>query len=120
MGAQWVATGATFSSGMVEFAHRISANSAFRVSYVHTVFSDAEIDDFIDRGNDLLGAQIAAVETLMFDSLKRVSWRAHDGTSYNDTHAQQTLQAMHTKLKRQQMDEAQAILGVYGWHGRAW
>src|SRR5690348_9304896 len=58
----WVTTGATFNeSGMVSFANVHSANSAFRTTYVYSVFSDTEISAFIEAGGNVNGAALEAV-----------------------------------------------------------
>ena len=103
----WLVTGSTWYSNpaSVYLDRRVSANSAFRLTYIHSVFSDDEIDYFVSaNGNTILGAQIAAVETLMFDSLKRASWTSPDGMSVNDTQAQSMLQQMHDRLVSQRAD----------------
>lgn len=94
----WSATGATFdSTGFVVFATAISANSAYRVRYVHHIFSEAEINDWLDSGN-LNTAAKQAVIALMFDGLKRAKWSAPDGTSYDDTAALAQLRQLYDIL----------------------
>jgi len=97
--AGWLATGATIDpTGFVVFSGVISANSAFRVRGVHTIFSDDEIDHFTTVGGSVVGAALEAVGTLMFDSLKRAKWAAPDGTEYDDTAAQRQLQVLYEQL----------------------
>lgn len=113
----WSATGATFNpSGYVTFSGVISALSAFRVAYVCSVFSDDEIDHFLSVGGNVDGAALEAIETLMFDSLKRLQWSSPDGTSVNDTAAQSQLQAMYDRLlvKINAAAEADAA-GMVSW-----
>lgn len=106
-GNGWSATGATFdASGSVTFSDVISANSAFRVRYVYAIFSDAEIDHFLSVGGTSNGAAREAVETLMFDGLKRSQWRAPDGTSYDDTAAMTLLRDLHRTLSDAAADSA--------------
>ncbi len=91
-GAAWASTGATFNtSGMVSFANTISANSAFRTTYVYSVFSDDEIDHFLTAGGNVNGAAIEALHTLMFDAAKRARWMGSDGSQYDDTLAADNL-----------------------------
>lgn len=115
-GTAWSATGATFSpSGYVTFSGVISANSAFRVNYVHTTFSDDEINHFITAGGTVNGAALQAVEALMFDSLRRARWMAPDGTQYDDTQAQAMLSRMWEQLQRAAGDEAIAGGSMESW-----
>lgn len=112
----WTATGASFnSSGMVTFSGVISAQSAFAVNYVYSVFSDDEVDHFITAGGTVKGAQLEAVGALLFDALKRSHWRAANGSEYDDTAAQKLLMDMYSKFKADVASEA--ILGGYmaGW-----
>jgi len=104
------------TSGYVDLgSRRVSAGSAFRVTYVHSVFTDDELAHFMDAGGSLRGAQIEAIEALMFDSLKRAQWSAPGGTSYNDTAAQAQLVRMHERLLKQTADEAISGGRSIGW-----
>jgi len=68
----WSATGATFNtSGQVAFSGVISANSAFRVTYVYSTFNDDEVDHMLSAGGSVMGGAIEACHALMFDSLRR-------------------------------------------------
>ena len=99
---QWSATGASIdSSGYVAFSGTVSANSGFRMRYVHSTFSDDEIDHFAEVGATVNGAALEAVQTLMFDGLKRASWASPDGTRYDDTAAMGLLRDMYDKLKEE-------------------
>jgi hypothetical protein len=116
VGGAWSGTGATFDpTGLVTFATAISANSAFRCTYVYSTFSDDEITDFLDVGGSVIGAAIEVCETLMFDGAKRASWSAPDGSSYDDTSAQAHLRDLHRILLAQQSDEAAAGGSVGSW-----
>ena len=98
-GSSWSATGATFDpTGFVSFSGVISANSAYRVRYVHSTFSDGEVGHFTAVGSGVPGAALEACKVLMFDSLKRASWAAPDGVTYDDTKAQAQLLALHDQL----------------------
>ena len=115
-GTAWSATGATFSmSGELTFSDVISANSAYRVHYTQTTFSDDEIQNFLDEGGTILGAALAACESLMFDSLKRSRWMASDGTSYDDTSAQAAVAKLHDVLEAQITQEASTAGGFGSW-----
>lgn len=112
----WSATGAAFDvSGSVAFSAVLSANSAFRLSYTYSVFSDDEIDHMISAGGNVLGASMEAVQTLMFDSLKRASWRAPDGSSYDDTKAMDMLNSLYAKLKDELTEAADLGGGFQSW-----
>jgi hypothetical protein len=124
LAAGWSATGATFNAtGSVAFAAVISANSAFRARYVHSTFSDEEIDLMITAGGGSVnGAALEAVQTLMFDGLKRASWAAPDGTSYDDTAAMRLLNDLYGRLKEEQAEQAALNGGISEWglHQQDW
>jgi len=112
----WSATGCTFdASGFVAFSGVIAANSAFRVRYVYSVFSDDEIGHFTAEGGNVNGAALAAIETLMFDSLKRARWMAPDGTQYDDTQAQAQLRHMWDRLHQAAADDAISGGAISSW-----
>ncbi len=112
----WSSTGATFNaSGTVLFGTAISANSAFRLTYVHSTFSDEEIDQFITDGGTVLGAGVQALQSLMFDGLKRARWAAPDGTQYDDTAAMRHLNDLHDRLREELGEEAIAGGGINSW-----
>ena len=116
VGGAWSATGATFDpTGTVTFANAISANSAFRATYVYSTFSEDEITDFLAVGGSVVGAAIEACESLMFDGVKRASWGAPDGSRYDDTAAQAHLRELHGILTHQQADEAIAGGSTASW-----
>lgn len=103
----WSATGATFvNSGVVGFAGAISAQSAVQVTYVHSTFSNDEIDQFLADGGSIVGAAIEAVQALMFDGLRRQKWAAPDGTEVDDTAAMRLLNDLYKTLKSEEDDEA--------------
>src|SRR3990167_3717382 len=83
----WSATGSTVDTGLglVTFSAVVSANTAWRAQYQWAVFSDSEIEYFTAVGRGVVGAALHAVRSLMFDSLRRASWGAPDGTTYDDT-----------------------------------
>ena len=116
-GTAWSATGCTFdASGTLSFSGVISANSAYYVHYIHTVFSDDEISGFlIDGGGSIIGAAAEAVEALMFDSLKRARWMASDGTSYDDTSAQSMLSRMYDAFQKQIEAESTSAGSFGSW-----
>lgn len=114
--AGWSATGAAVdTSGQFIFSNVISANSAFNVRYQHTNFSDDEIQEFLNDGGSVVGAALEAVESLMFDSLKRARWMAADGSQYDDTSAQAALAKMHETLSTQVVAEASTAGGFGSW-----
>lgn len=112
----WSATGATFNpSGLISFATAISANSAFRVVYAYSHFSDDEIDQFLADGGSVLGAAVEAAQALMFDGLKRSRWMASDGSSYDDLAGQAHVRAMYEQLRKELEIEALASGGFQSW-----
>lgn len=115
-GTGWSATGATFDpTGTVTFSDIISANSGFRARYVHSTFSDDEIETFVSAGGGVNGAALQAVQALMFDGLKRASWAAPDGTRFDDTHALSLLRDLHDRLQAERDDSALDGGGVVSW-----
>lgn len=112
----WSATGCTFNaSGYVEFSAVLTVNLPWRARYVHSVFSDDEIGHFTAVGGDIIGASIEAVQTLMFDGLKRAAWAAPDGSEYDDTKAMTLLKDLYATLKQEQDEGAFAAGGFQGW-----
>lgn len=110
----WTSTGATFNaSGYVQFSDVISANTAWRARYVHSVFSDDEIGHFTAVGGDIVGASLEAVQTLMFDGLKRAKWVAPDSSEFDDTKAMGLLNDLYKTLKEEQ-DEGGVAGGGFG------
>lgn len=112
----WSATGCSFdASGFVTFSAVISANSAWRARYVYSVFSDDEISHFTAVGGGVAGAALEAVNTLLFDSLKRASWAAPDGTTYDDTAALDILWKMHSALSDEKRESETVAMGFESW-----
>lgn len=112
----WSATGATFNAtGYVTFSGVPSANSALKLRYVHSVFSDDEIDHFQTVGGNINGAALEAVQVLMFDGLKRSRWAAPDGSQYDDTAAMKLLNDLYKTLDEQMDDEGIAGGGFGQW-----
>lgn len=112
----WSATGCTFNaSGYVQFSGTISASSGFRTRYVHSVFSDEEISHFTAVGGDIVGASLEAVQTLMFDGLKRSKWVAPDSSEYDDTAAMKLLNDLYKTLKEEQLQAAVADGAISSW-----
>jgi len=112
----WSATGSEFDiTGFVTFSGVPSANSALRAVYVHSCFSDAEIDHFTAVGGSVLGASFEAVKSLMFDSLRRARWVAADGSQFDDTMAMQQLRNMYSALKEEMTEGAVAQGGFQNW-----
>lgn len=115
--AGWSATGATFDpTGSVAFSGVLSASSAFRARYVYSTFSDDEIDTMITAGGGSVnGAALEAVQSLMFDGLKRASWAAPDGSRYDDTAAMKLLTDLYDRLKVEQAEAAVGQGGIAEW-----
>jgi hypothetical protein len=115
-GTAWTATGAAFNaSGYVTFSGVGSAHSAWRWRGVYSVFSEDEIGHFTAVGGTVAGAALEAVQTLMFDALKRASWRAPDGTEYDDTRAMDMLGKLHDALKDEIADAQVGGGGFVSW-----
>lgn len=106
--AGWATTAATFNtSGLVTLTDRVSAGSALRFVYVCSTFSDAEVDQFIEDGQTVRGAAKEALESLMFDGLRRASWAAPDGSEYDDTAALKHLIDLYDRLNAEIKDDDQ-------------
>lgn len=106
-GTAWSATGATFNtSGYVSFSGVISANSAFRYTLQWSVFSDDEIQNFLDVGGTVIGGAVEAVHALLFDATRAASWSAADGSSYSNTSSQAHLQKLFDILQTELAQEA--------------
>ena len=93
-----------------------------RFLYSHTVFSDDDLEDYIEQGelrygDKLYGAALLVVDTLMFDGVKRNQWRAPDGTMVNDTAAQAHLQQMRDRFKQELAENAIAGGAIVDWSG---
>lgn len=115
--AGWSATGGvTFDTGLglLTFTNVISANSAWRASYVWALFSDDEITNFITIGGGIPGAALEACRTLMFDSLRRSRWAAPGGSQYDDTKAMDQLQKLYDQLLEELRDN-QGTGGIETW-----
>lgn len=112
----WSATGATFNaSGMISFATVLSANSAFRTTYVESVFSDDEVDHFITAGGNVNGAAIQALHTLFFDAAKRARWMSPDGTQYDDVNSIPALYRAYSALKEEEQLQGAADTQFQSW-----
>jgi len=112
--AGWSATACTLNpSGTFEFSDRVSANSAIQFDYVHTIFSDDEINHFISAGGTIVGAAVEAVGTLMFDALRCSRWFASDGSSNDNTSSQNHARSMYELLKKE-LDEQAVDSGGFG------
>jgi hypothetical protein len=99
-GTAWSATGCTVNtSGVVEFSGIISANTAWRLRGVYSIFSDEEIGQFTADGVTVPGAALQAVYALQFDALKRAKWAAPDGTTFDDTAALSKLNDLYEQLR---------------------
>ena len=113
---RWSATAATFDpSGFVTFPDVISAGSAWRARYVHSVFSPDEIGHFTAVGGGVAGAALEACRALMFDALRRAQWAAPDGTRYDDTAALQQLRTLHSALLAEVNEGAVDAGGFASW-----
>lgn len=116
-GTAWSATaGATFNTtGFVTFTDRVSANSAIRLDYVHSVFSDTELGYFTGIGGNVPGAALEAVRWLLFDGLKRMRWMSPDGAMADDTAAIGLLRALESGLKYEIEQDATSGGSLDSW-----
>ena len=112
-GSSWTATGCTYdATGFVAFSGVISANSAWRAVYTHSTFSEDEIGQFTAVGGSINGAALEAVDSLLFDGLKRARWVAPDGVSFDDTKAVDLLLSMRSAFK-DELSQAQVTDGDF-------
>lgn len=112
----WSATGFSYSlNGEYSFSGVISANSAYRLTYTHTTFSDDEVDQFLADGGGVNGAALEAVKSLMFDATKRARWMASDGSSWDDTNAQTHIREMYDKLSKELEKDATVAGSMVSW-----
>ena len=111
----WIATGATFNTafGLVSFSATITAFTAMRTTYIWSVFSDDEIGQFTADGGSVAGAALAAVKTLQFDAAKRARWSTPDGSSYDDTQAQNALAKMYDQIWNELRESPEG--GIESW-----
>lgn len=118
----WSATGTTVDTdlGRLYFTSALTANTPFRVDYQWAVFSDDEIGFFTAQGGDVNGAALQAVQTLMFDNLKRARWSSPDGTSYDDTKSMADLRAMYDLLRDAQQGGPEGGLESWGENQAYW
>ena len=100
---------------MVSFANTVSASSAFRTTYVHSVFSEDEITNFVEIGGNVNGAAIEALHTLMFDAAKRARWMGSDGSQYDDTLAADNLWKAYSAIKEEQIEAGAAVVSMQSW-----
>lgn len=112
----WSATGASINvSGYVEFSSIISANSAFQMRYVQSVFSDEIIGEYVTAEGGLNGAALRCAYDLQFDALKRASWRGSDGATFDDTEARHTIKDIIDALRHEIEEDA-----MYGGSMASW
>ena len=99
--AGWSATGATFdyTLGRVTFSGVISANSAVRMDYLYSIFSEDEMSYFTAVGGGVPEMCLLAVRHLLVDYAKRGRWAAPDGSTYDDTMAFASLKALESGLQ---------------------
>lgn len=114
--AGWSGTGAAWNaSGYIDFSGVISANSAFRLTYQWSIFSDDEVGHFTAVGGTIAGAALEAVRTLQFDALRRARWMSPDGAQYDDTMAQIHLHRMESALRHEVEQQGIGQGAIYGW-----
>ena len=115
-GNAWVATGGTFNvTGYVDFANVVSAQSAFRVAYVHSVWSDDTIGEYITAGGGVLGASLQCAYDLLYDNVKRSRWMAANGSQYDNMQAGQFVKDIISAIKEEMQEES-----VFGGSMASW
>lgn len=115
-GTAWSGTGCTFSpSGWVDFSGVISANSAWRATFVHTVFSDDVVDEYLSAEGGINAAAIRFAHTLLFDASKRAYWMSPDGSIFDDTKSIGALNNLISALKHEEEEEAMQGGGFTSW-----
>jgi hypothetical protein len=115
-GTAWSATAATFNpSGIVTFANVISANSAFNVRYIHSVFSDDVIENYLSAQGSIDGAALQCAYDLQFDALKRAKWASPDGSQYDDSQARETIREIIATIQANRRDEAINDGAIQSW-----
>lgn len=115
-GNAWVSTGATFNvTGYVDFAQVVSAQSAFRVAYVHSVWSDDTIGEYITAGGGILGAALQCAYDLQFDNGKRSQWMAANGATYNNVQAGHFIKDIISAIKEEMHEEAVGGGSMWSW-----
>lgn len=115
-GNAWVATGATFNvSGYVDFANAISAQTAFRVVGVQSVWSDEVIGEYITAGGGVLGAALQCAYDLLFDNVKRSRWMAANGAQYDNMQAGAYVKDIISAIKEEMTEEAVQYGAFNSW-----
>ncbi len=115
-GNAWVTTGATFDpTGFVTFANSVSANSAFRVVYVHSIFGDDVIAEYISANGSVLGAALQCAYDLQFDNVKRSRWMAANGAQFDNMQAGAYVDKIIAAIKEEMMEEAINYGQVNSW-----
>lgn len=110
----WSATGATFNvTGYVDFANAISAQTAFRVAYVHSVWSDETISGYLSAG--ISGAMLQCAYDLLYDNMKRSRWMAANGAQYDNMQAGQFAKDIISAIKDEMREEATQYGSMASW-----
>jgi hypothetical protein len=115
-GAAWTPTAATFNpSGTVTFSNVISANSAFNVRYVHSIFSDEVISSYLSAQGSIDGAALQCAYDLQFDAIKRAKWAAPDGSMLDDSQARETIREIIAAIQGKMREEAISEGSIQAW-----
>ena len=115
-GTAWSATGAAFNpSGVVAFSGVISAQSAFRVTYVDSWFSDEQITAFLNDHGSLNQATLAGIRELIIDASKRARWMSPDLTQFDDTQSIPALYRAYSALMEEEQLQGAATVGFESW-----
>ena len=106
----------SLTTGLAGVRDIFASTDELRFGYRAAAFSPDEIDQFLSVDDTVLSAQIAAVESLMFDGTARASWAMAPGQKYDDTKVLDHLQQMHDKLTRRRMEEVSILApGPINW-----
>lgn len=116
-GTAWSATaGATFNvSGYLDFTDRVSANSAFRVVGVQSVWSDEAIGDYLTAEGSVLGAALQCAYDLQFDNVKRSRWMAANGAQYDNMQAGAYVKDIISAIKEEMREDAVSDGAMTSW-----
>jgi len=113
-GTAWTATAATFNpSGCVTFSNVISG--AFNVRYVHSVFSDDVIENYLSAQSSIDGAALQCAYDLQFDAIKRAKWAAPDGSNFDDTQARETIREIIAAIQAKMREESIYDGAIQSW-----
>ena len=108
----WAEQDYALNGNVVVFASAQSGE--FLMNYLSSAFTDDDLSYFLEVGGSVAGAQVEAVEALLFDAVKRNQWSAGDN-SVDDTSAQKTLLMMYDVFRKQLENDVISGGGIVSW-----